>query len=132
MLPPKILSQKILSHRDNSQEQRAKTADDHRCDGRKAKLSAAHAGVLAVCLPGITAVSASLRLAVGGEEFVEAGAQRQEVAPSFAFALRRAQQKRLMKHRQCRNRLAEAGDREVEPPAAQPRDALALRQQCPG
>src|SRR3984893_7892656 len=104
-----------------------------RCDDdRKTKFSAANGGLLAVFLRGITAVSASRRLAVGREELVEAGAQRQEVAPGFALALRGAQQKGRMEHRQCRDRLVEAGDREVEPPAAQPGDALALRQQCAG
>jgi hypothetical protein len=46
-------------------------------------------------------------------EFVETRAQRQEVAPSFAFALRRAQQEGRVKHRQCRDRLVEPGDREA-------------------
>jgi hypothetical protein len=99
---------------------------------RKAKFSAANAGFLAVFLCEITAGSASLLPAVGREQLVEAGAQRQEVAPGFALALGRAQQKGRMKHRQCRNRLVEAGDREVEPPAAQSGDALALRQQRAG
>jgi hypothetical protein len=42
------VSASLLKQRDNSQEQRAETADDRRCHCRKIKVSAAHAGVLAV------------------------------------------------------------------------------------
>jgi hypothetical protein len=39
----------LLKQRDNSQEQRAKTADGHRCHYREAMVSAVNAGLLAVC-----------------------------------------------------------------------------------
>jgi hypothetical protein len=43
-----LVSASLLKQRDNSREQRARTADDHRCHFRKAKFSAANGGLLAV------------------------------------------------------------------------------------
>src|SRR5207249_6761283 len=66
--------------------------------------------------------------AVGTQHLVETSAQRQQVAPSLALALGRAQQKGRMEHRQCRDGIGESWNLEVEPAPAQPSDALAPRQ----